>query len=381
MKQFVKRLLGITRIDGRIDEVAHRFRELTDRDYAPARGCWHRVHDDFYEPQVNLALRDLCRPGTVVFDCGANIGMLSLLMSRLVGPRGVVCAFEASPRNRDMCQNDLIANHCTNVTLYHRALCDRTGQRMPLYYRDDLQADGIVGAPNEKPSAEVLSLALDEFVAHSGLIPDVVKFDIEGAEFDALKGFAKTLSQHRPHLIVETRTDDQRVLELLRARGYRAIELNTYREIVTAADYPAGSVLRSVLFIHNDRLSGSPYAPPIASDLRCTLGVCDFANAGAGTESKQPIALEAGRYVIEVNVTVVRDEPVECGARAGDRSLAQFRASAGWICSSYREWVIDLAQPTPVTLYATPAGPIRFDGVSIRRIVPLSKPGPWRAIV
>jgi hypothetical protein len=60
----------------------------------PLPNWWER---SFWEPTVALAIRDHCRPGDVVFDVGANAGALSLLMSRLVGPRGIVCAFEASP--------------------------------------------------------------------------------------------------------------------------------------------------------------------------------------------------------------------------------------------------------------------------------------------
>ena len=61
----------------------------------PLQNWWEQ---SFWEPTVALAIRDHCRPGDVVFDVGANAGALALMMSRLVGPRGIVCAFEASPR-------------------------------------------------------------------------------------------------------------------------------------------------------------------------------------------------------------------------------------------------------------------------------------------
>src|SRR5258708_30491234 len=67
---------------------------------------------NYWEPTVQLALRDLCRPGMVCFDVGANAGALSLVMSRLVGPRGVVCAFEASRRIVDKTHWNLVQAGC-----------------------------------------------------------------------------------------------------------------------------------------------------------------------------------------------------------------------------------------------------------------------------
>jgi hypothetical protein len=45
-----------------------------------------------------LFLSTVFRPGDTVIDVGANIGVLSLLASRLVGPSGRVLAIEAHPR-------------------------------------------------------------------------------------------------------------------------------------------------------------------------------------------------------------------------------------------------------------------------------------------
>lgn len=61
----------------------------------PLTDWWKPI---FGEPTSDLAIRDYCRPGDVVFDVGSNAGGLALMMSRLVGPRGIVLAFEASPR-------------------------------------------------------------------------------------------------------------------------------------------------------------------------------------------------------------------------------------------------------------------------------------------
>jgi len=45
---------------------------------------------------------------------------------------------------------------------------------------------------------------LDEFVERTGIIPDVIKVDIEGAEVDFLRGGLRTLKKHKPSLFIET---------------------------------------------------------------------------------------------------------------------------------------------------------------------------------
>ncbi|MEO0271926.1 MAG: FkbM family methyltransferase [candidate division WOR-3 bacterium] len=51
-----------------------------------------------YEPQLIAAIYDLCRPGMIVYDIGANIGYISLVFARVVG-KGRVFAFEPLPAN------------------------------------------------------------------------------------------------------------------------------------------------------------------------------------------------------------------------------------------------------------------------------------------
>src|SRR5436190_1446534 len=81
-----------------------------------------------WEPNVQVAMNDLAKPGETVFDVGANAGALSLVLSRAVGPKGTVCSFEASPRIVGKCQYNLVQNGVNNVTLYHYAVYSKSKQ-------------------------------------------------------------------------------------------------------------------------------------------------------------------------------------------------------------------------------------------------------------
>ncbi len=52
-----------------------------------------------YEPDLQAAIAELVKPGMRVYDVGANIGYISLLLARRVGETGHVYAFEALPAN------------------------------------------------------------------------------------------------------------------------------------------------------------------------------------------------------------------------------------------------------------------------------------------
>lgn len=60
-----------------------------------------------WEPDLAAFMRRRLRPGDTFIDVGANIGCLSALASRLVGPHGIVVAIEPAPVIR-------IESHCAS---------------------------------------------------------------------------------------------------------------------------------------------------------------------------------------------------------------------------------------------------------------------------
>ncbi len=317
-------------------------------------GLWRKYN--LLELTVAIVLQDLCRPGAVVWDCGANVGGLSVLMSRLVGPRGVVCAFEASPRVIDECLRNVVMNGCGNTTLYHAAVYHTSGQTVPIYYGQHTMSDSIVAGKDTERTGEcvrVPTLALDDFVRRTGLAPDVVKMDIEGAEYDALVGMRETIGSARPHLILETDTSDDRCLKMLRSWGYTAIDVGNYREVRTGADYPDRSVLRNLLYIHESRLDEAGYRPPFELTECGRFVLADFDRSADGSlRQTTPIELPAGRYVVEVDATAEgQDNQVVGGVRVRDAIVQMYWCSTAHLLQSYRDWVFCLPEPSPAELF------------------------------
>jgi len=68
----------------------------------------------FGSPEVHLqeVLKKHIKADDVVFDIGANIGYVSIAMSKLVGRKGKVYSFEAIPDTAQKCMRNLNLNSC-----------------------------------------------------------------------------------------------------------------------------------------------------------------------------------------------------------------------------------------------------------------------------
>jgi FkbM family methyltransferase len=164
---------------------------------------------------------DVCgvlQPGDTVLDIGANVGVFSLLASRLVGEHGRVLAVEPVPQNVEclklMCQ----LNQLTNVEIIPVAAGDREGA-LSLTLADDMM--GHSGKRHKTAeSVEVPLTTIDALVASQGVDRvALVKLDIEGMEAEALTGGAATLATHRPRLAMAAYhydDDEQRLPAVIR---------------------------------------------------------------------------------------------------------------------------------------------------------------------
>ncbi len=290
---------------------------------------------NFWEPSVQLALRDLIKPGSIVFDVGANVGGLSILMARLTGPKGIVCSFEASPRIIELTHGNIIASGCNNIQLYHNAIFSESGKDIIIYAGNHLN-DSIFnqGEFKEKVSKTVKTLSLDDFVNHMGLIPDLIKMDIEGAEFDALQGMKTKVLITRPHLILETSPSDMRCFNYLLSLGYVSLDLSNYKPIKSANDFTKGSEIRNLLYVHETRLQEIPYtrAPQFAKE--STYVASDFTNE-SGSWFSNWLPVKPGRYVIWLDLSGNPDDEVMVGIEDEQNEICRHHAHRGFLNIHY----------------------------------------------
>jgi FkbM family methyltransferase len=171
-----------------------------------------------YEMQKRQVFEEAIPKGAVVYDIGANVGYYSLLAAVLVGEEGKVYAFEPLPRNIDYLRRHVGLNHFAQVEIIEVAVSDRSGK-----IAFDLGPSSAMGHIAESGEIEVQQVCLDELL-DAGEIqpPEFMKVDVEGAEYDVLKGARTLLERYRPILFLDThqREAHQPAITLLEELGY-----------------------------------------------------------------------------------------------------------------------------------------------------------------
>lgn len=261
------------------------------------------------EPCIRLVLEDFVKPGQIVYDVGSFTGQLSQTMSRLVGPRGLVVAFEANRGVLEQLTANLHKSALFNVFPVHRTVYRETGK----YGRSHVPPESPAGARlviqdlASDDGLAVKTIALDDFVAATGLIPDFVKMDIEGGEADAISGFAETLRRYAIALVIEQSVGDDRAMDSLKSLGYRLFCTGQYLEVFSSAEFLPGATVRNLLAIHDSKIGDTPFAHLGSKTL---IGTFDskslrrIENPGSGVASlfELPLSLSPGRYVLTVDL-------------------------------------------------------------------------------
>lgn len=166
--------------------------------------CGSLRENRIYESAVTDVVNRVLSEGMTFVDIGANIGYFSLLASGLVGESGRVYAVEPYPYNLKLLNFNLMLNACKNVEVLPFALAQKKGF---LQYDDSAGNSGNVLALDshlETMLDEVLVYAvrLDDVLANDTPI-NLIKMDIEGAEYLALQGMQRIVQQYRPVIISE----------------------------------------------------------------------------------------------------------------------------------------------------------------------------------
>ncbi len=150
------------------------------------------------EQAEQTVMRRLVRPGDVAFDIGANVGLHSVLLSRLVGPTGHVAAFEPNAALVPNLRRTL--RPLGNASLFDCALSDDVGPAQFFVPADNMKASLANwtdrAADGEAREVTCQRARLDDLPA-AGAVPqpDFIKCDVEGAELLVFRGARRLLDR------------------------------------------------------------------------------------------------------------------------------------------------------------------------------------------
>jgi FkbM family methyltransferase len=160
--------------------------------------------------QLSL-IEKILGPEGVFLDIGANQGEFSIAAAKVV-QFGKVMAFEPVTEYRDRLIANIALNGFGNVQVFPVALGEQEGT-LPIYdekssFEDGTRNEGLptlfaFGSRNY-PREVVQVRRLDDVLAEQDVHRvDLIKLDIEGAEWMALRGAKSTIQRYRPVLILE----------------------------------------------------------------------------------------------------------------------------------------------------------------------------------
>jgi FkbM family methyltransferase len=161
-----------------------------------------------HERQVLRELQQIVRPGDIVYDIGANVGLFSIILAGWIGDAGWLYAIEPNP----VCVSFLSANFARagarRFTILPLAVSDRQCEcAFTVNYATTFVgagSDSAMSVPKTGHQIRVDADTLDAIVAAWDFRPpNLIKIDIEGAEEIAIDGMMDTIARHRPTLLIE----------------------------------------------------------------------------------------------------------------------------------------------------------------------------------
>jgi FkbM family methyltransferase len=178
------------------------------------------LYGEFSEGEAQL-FQQIVRPGMIVVDIGANVGVHTVCLAKATGTSGRVIAFEPQRAIYHMLCGNLALNNCSNAVALHAALGREPGTvTVPrIDYTNSANSGGLaLGQWTQGDQVQILTLdSLDLDPCH------FVKIDVEGMEIQVLEGARKTLVSRAPILYVENdrASNSAGLIEWLLERGYR----------------------------------------------------------------------------------------------------------------------------------------------------------------
>jgi FkbM family methyltransferase len=181
-----------------------------------------------FEPEVVSFTKQNVKQGMTVLDIGANIGFLTLLYARLVGPKGQVVAFEPGIYAARLLKENLAINRFSWVSVIEQAAGEIPG-RIRFFEGPEgfdvysSSASIVIPAAQNVPfiEREVEKVTVDEIVHRERISRvDLVKIDVEGYELFVLRGLRHVIEQN-PSITLVIEVSDQ----LCAAFGHSAFDV------------------------------------------------------------------------------------------------------------------------------------------------------------
>ena len=144
----------------------------------------------------------------IIFDCGANIGLFTMHAAQNRDAK--IYAFEPNPSVYGRLKKNIEINNLSNVSVYPLAIGAERGKSKLCWDSSTLSGKISESVSEGNNSAEIEITTLDHICSeHEVRFIDLLKLDVEGKEYEALKGGRQTLKTTKK-LVLEYHNDEVR---------------------------------------------------------------------------------------------------------------------------------------------------------------------------
>ncbi len=192
---------------------------------------------------------ELIKPGMTILEVGGHIGYITTFFSILTGNAGKVIVFEPGSNNLRYLYKNIELCKRSNIVVEELAAGDKscemefyldplTGQNNTLV--KDFEGFNRNRSLSAQPNAEYRSenvkvIRLDDYFDNTDL-PDFVKIDIEGYEWECITGLKTSVEKNRPVLMIEMQANEEYIFEYFISVNYK-IYNDMKEEIISFKDF------------------------------------------------------------------------------------------------------------------------------------------------
>jgi len=196
------------------------------------------IIDSVREAYILETIKRELNEGDVVVDIGANIGYYALLEAKIVGEKGKVYAIEPVPENMELLQKNIQLNRYSNIEVFQLAIGNKKGfaptyvaKRRNISSLKKIMSHIESGMISHEITVEVTKL--DDFL-QGKVEPDIIRMDVEGYEYQIVKGMERTLEKGLPltlfielHFNILEKEESIELLQTLREAGFEIADITS----------------------------------------------------------------------------------------------------------------------------------------------------------
>ena len=175
--------------------------KINNEDYTVSAHVSRGINSVIDEVPLKLLI-NLCTNADTLFDIGGNIGVIATILAKKMKPGSVIYSFEPAPLSfKYLSDTARVQKGNARIVPVNYAVSNNNNK---LYFTNDGNScTNHISSEKEAGTISVDSITIDAFCQDKGVIPQVLKIDIEGAEYWALEGLQKTLKNNDCTVLVE----------------------------------------------------------------------------------------------------------------------------------------------------------------------------------